>query len=49
MAHQLWDEQKEADLLEQINLELKEAVRYAEQAPFPAAESTLLHVYGENA
>lgn len=47
MEHGLWDEQKEAALLEEVSAEIREAVRYAEQAPYPKPEETLLHVYGD--
>ncbi|MBY9081536.1 thiamine pyrophosphate-dependent dehydrogenase E1 component subunit alpha [Paenibacillus sp. HN-1] len=44
----LWDEDKERDLASQINLELKDAIEYADNAPFPKPEDTLLHVYSES-
>ena len=43
----LWDDEKERDLTAQLNLELKEATEYADQAPYPKPEDTLLHVYAE--
>lgn len=43
----LWDEEKERDLVAQCLLEMKEAIEYADNAPFPKAEDTLLHVYGD--
>lgn len=44
----LWDENKEQDLIAQVNLEIKEATEYADQAPFPKPEDTLRYVYAEN-
>ncbi|MFC7681941.1 thiamine pyrophosphate-dependent dehydrogenase E1 component subunit alpha [Paenibacillus sp. GCM10028914] len=44
----LWDDSKEQDLIAQLNLEIKEATEYADRAPFPKPEDTLLHVYAEN-
>ncbi|MNV46985.1 2-oxoisovalerate dehydrogenase subunit alpha [compost metagenome] len=44
----LWDEDKERDLASQINLELKDAIEYADNALFPKPEDTLLHVYSES-
>ncbi|PZE22027.1 thiamine pyrophosphate-dependent dehydrogenase E1 component subunit alpha [Paenibacillus xerothermodurans] len=43
----LWSDEQEADLLEQLKKEINEATQYAEQAPFPKPEDTLLHVYAE--
>ncbi|GIO30790.1 MULTISPECIES: thiamine pyrophosphate-dependent dehydrogenase E1 component subunit alpha [Paenibacillus] len=45
----IWDEAKEADLLQQIALEIKDATEYADNAPFPKPEDTLLHVYADDA
>ncbi|MCJ8011161.1 thiamine pyrophosphate-dependent dehydrogenase E1 component subunit alpha [Paenibacillus sp. KQZ6P-2] len=44
----IWDETKDADLLEQISLEMKDATEFADQAPYPKPEETLLHVYAED-
>lgn len=44
----LWDEAKERDLAAQFNLELKDAIEYADNAPFPKPEDTLLHVYSDS-
>jgi len=44
----LWDDAKEAALLEEIDRELREAAEYAEQAPYPRPEDTLLYVYGDD-
>lgn len=44
----LWDDNKEQDLVAQLNLEIKEATEYADRAPFPKPEDTLRHVYAEN-
>ncbi|KAA9007449.1 thiamine pyrophosphate-dependent dehydrogenase E1 component subunit alpha [Paenibacillus spiritus] len=43
----LWNEDKERDLVAQCNLEIKEATEYADRAPFPKPEDTLLHVYAD--
>ncbi|WP_025695612.1 thiamine pyrophosphate-dependent dehydrogenase E1 component subunit alpha, partial [Paenibacillus durus] len=43
----LWSEEQERDLAAQCNLDLKEAIEYADNAPFPKPEDTLLHVYSE--
>lgn len=44
----LWDEERDADLAAQLSLELKEATEYADQAPYPKPEDTLLHVYADD-
>ncbi|MDO7905145.1 thiamine pyrophosphate-dependent dehydrogenase E1 component subunit alpha [Paenibacillus sp. JX-17] len=44
----IWDEARDADLAAQIVLELKEAIEYADKAPFPQPEDTLLHVYADS-
>lgn len=44
----IWDETKEADLLEQLALEIKDATEYADNAPFPKPEDTMLHVYADD-
>lgn len=44
----LWDDEQERDFAAQCNLELKEAIEYADNAPFPKPEDTLLHVYSES-
>ncbi|PAD79645.1 MULTISPECIES: thiamine pyrophosphate-dependent dehydrogenase E1 component subunit alpha [Paenibacillus] len=44
----LWDEARDEDLVAQLNLEIKEATEYADRAPFPEPEDTLLHVYAED-
>lgn len=43
----LWDEEQEQQHLAAISAELKAAIEYAEAAPFPKPEDTLLHVYAE--
>ncbi|GAB6990390.1 thiamine pyrophosphate-dependent dehydrogenase E1 component subunit alpha [Paenibacillus pini] len=43
----IWDEAKDVDLIAQLNLEIKEAIEYADNAPFPKPEDTLLHVYAD--
>ncbi|MFH5184824.1 thiamine pyrophosphate-dependent dehydrogenase E1 component subunit alpha [Paenibacillus sp. TAB 01] len=42
----LWSDEQEAELLERIKQEVNEATQYADQAPYPKPEDTLLHVYG---
>jgi 2-oxoisovalerate dehydrogenase E1 component alpha subunit len=44
----LWSDEQESDLAAEYNLELKAAIEYAENAPFPKPEDTLLHVYSES-
>jgi 2-oxoisovalerate dehydrogenase E1 component alpha subunit len=41
------NEELESTLLEEIILEVNEATKYAEKAPFPAPEDALRHVYAE--
>lgn len=43
----LWNDEREAMLLEEIKKEINEATAYAEAAPFPLPEDTLKHVYAE--
>lgn len=43
----LWNEDKENELLEHIAQEVNDATQYAEKAPFPQPEDTLLHVYAD--
>jgi 2-oxoisovalerate dehydrogenase E1 component alpha subunit len=42
----LWSEEQDALLLDEIKKEISEATQYADQAHYPSAEETLLHVYG---
>ncbi|MBE0335964.1 thiamine pyrophosphate-dependent dehydrogenase E1 component subunit alpha [Paenibacillus sp. 23TSA30-6] len=44
----IWDEAKDADLSAELLLEVKEAIEYADNAPFPKPEDTLLHVYADS-
>ncbi|KZE65392.1 2-oxoisovalerate dehydrogenase [Paenibacillus polymyxa] len=44
----IWDEAKDADLSAELLLEVKEAIEYADNAPFPNPEDTLLHVYADS-
>jgi 2-oxoisovalerate dehydrogenase E1 component alpha subunit len=41
------DEAMEKDIHDRVALEVDEGTEYAENAPYPAPESTLKHVYGE--
>jgi len=43
----LWDNEKETELLDELNLEIKEATQYGDMAPFPNPEDTLKFVYAE--
>ncbi|MGO4107376.1 thiamine pyrophosphate-dependent dehydrogenase E1 component subunit alpha [Paenibacillus sp. YAF4_2] len=43
----LWNEELEAELLARIRKVVDEATEYGDNAPFPAPESVLLHVYAE--
>ncbi|MMZ61982.1 2-oxoisovalerate dehydrogenase subunit alpha [compost metagenome] len=45
IENDLWSEEQDGVLLQDIQQQLKEAIMYAEQAPFPKPEDTLLHVY----
>ncbi|CAM3965286.1 thiamine pyrophosphate-dependent dehydrogenase E1 component subunit alpha [Paenibacillus alkaliterrae] len=45
----IWSEALEAELQAKIRKELDEATEYGDKAPFPAPESTLLHVYADDA
>ncbi|MFM1652817.1 thiamine pyrophosphate-dependent dehydrogenase E1 component subunit alpha [Brevibacillus sp. B_LB10_24] len=42
----LLDDTSETELLERVQAEVDEATDYAENAPYPAPESALTHVYG---
>ncbi|WP_328699882.1 thiamine pyrophosphate-dependent dehydrogenase E1 component subunit alpha [Chengkuizengella marina] len=43
----LWSEEQDQQLLEKINEEIKEATKYAEQAPYPKPEEAITHVYAD--
>ncbi|AWB45079.1 2-oxoisovalerate dehydrogenase [Paenibacillus sp. CAA11] len=43
----LWSEEENEQLIQQFNQQLKEAIDYADKAPFPKPEDTLLHVYAD--
>ncbi len=43
----LWSDEREEVLLEEIKQELNDATKYADAAPYPQPEDTLLHVYGK--
>lgn len=45
----LWSEEQEEAYLKEVAQELKEATEYADKAPYPRAEDTLLHVYAGDA
>lgn len=45
----LWNDDMEAELLANIRKALDEATDYADRAPFPTPESTLHHVYANDA
>ncbi|HEX7056090.1 MAG TPA: thiamine pyrophosphate-dependent dehydrogenase E1 component subunit alpha [Bacilli bacterium] len=47
LACGIWDEQKDKELHDRVQKVINEATKYAEQAPYPAPEDTLKHVYGE--
>ena len=44
----IWTEEQEAELTAWIAKQIKEATEYADNAPFPKPEDTLLHVYAED-
>lgn len=45
----IWSEELEVELLAKIRKLLDEATEYGDKAPFPTPESTLLHVYADDA
>ncbi|MFB5675489.1 thiamine pyrophosphate-dependent dehydrogenase E1 component subunit alpha [Paenibacillus terreus] len=44
----IWDEDKDAMLSAELVQEMKEAIEYADRAPYPKPEDTLLHVYADS-
>ena len=44
----IWSEEQDEELTARIRRELDEATKYADEAPFPTPESTLLHVYADD-
>ncbi|WP_274364527.1 thiamine pyrophosphate-dependent dehydrogenase E1 component subunit alpha [Paenibacillus thermotolerans] len=47
IEHGLWDEGKEAALDAELAREIQEATEYADRAPYPEPETTMLYVYGD--
>lgn len=45
IEHGLWSEERDEALLKDIQQQLKDALKAAEDAPYPKPEDTLLHVY----
>ncbi|CAM3565615.1 thiamine pyrophosphate-dependent dehydrogenase E1 component subunit alpha [Marinicrinis lubricantis] len=45
----IWSDDQEEQLIQKFTQEINEATQYAEQAPFPKPEDTLLHVYADDA
>lgn len=43
----LWSDEQEQELQKELDALVKEAIQYAEEAPYPKPEDTLLHVYGD--
>ncbi|ANS74916.1 2-oxoisovalerate dehydrogenase [Paenibacillus yonginensis] len=43
----LWSEEQEEAYVKELSEQLKEAIDYADRAPFPKPEDTLLHVYAD--
>lgn len=43
----IWSEEEDKNLLDEIDATLKDAIEYADRAPYPAPEDTLKHVYAE--
>ncbi|NEW06170.1 thiamine pyrophosphate-dependent dehydrogenase E1 component subunit alpha [Paenibacillus sp. SYP-B3998] len=43
----LWSEEQDRELQDKQKLEVNEATKYADLAPYPKPEDTLLHVYAE--
>lgn len=44
----IWDEDKDALLSAELVQQVKEAIEYADRAPYPQPEDTLLHVYADS-
>lgn len=44
----IWDEDKDAMLSAELVQVMKEAIEYADRAPYPKPEDTLLHVYADS-
>jgi 2-oxoisovalerate dehydrogenase E1 component alpha subunit len=44
----IWSEEQDEQLIEELTAEIKEATEYADKAPFPKPEDTLLHVYADD-
>lgn len=43
----IWSEEMDAELTAALTKEIKEAIEYGDNAPYPKPEDTLLHVYAE--
>jgi 2-oxoisovalerate dehydrogenase E1 component alpha subunit len=43
----IWSEEQDKELQEKHKIEINEATQYADAAPYPRPEDTLLHVYAE--
>lgn len=44
----IWDEQRDQELKAELLQVMKDAIEYADKAPFPRPEDTLLHVYADS-
>ncbi|MFB5759544.1 thiamine pyrophosphate-dependent dehydrogenase E1 component subunit alpha [Paenibacillus medicaginis] len=44
----IWDEQRDQELKTELLQVMKDAIEYADKAPFPRPEDTLLHVYADS-
>ncbi|TYP77847.1 thiamine pyrophosphate-dependent dehydrogenase E1 component subunit alpha [Paenibacillus methanolicus] len=44
----IWNEEKDAELLQKIRAVIDDATEYGDRAPFPQPESVLRHVYAED-
>ncbi|WP_018886318.1 thiamine pyrophosphate-dependent dehydrogenase E1 component subunit alpha [Paenibacillus massiliensis] len=44
----IWDEQRDQELKTELLQVMKDAIEYADKAPFPQPEDTLLHVYADS-
>jgi 2-oxoisovalerate dehydrogenase E1 component alpha subunit len=47
IEHGLWNDEREAALIEAVQQEIHEAAEYAEKAPYSLPEDTLRYVYGD--
>ncbi|MDK8179368.1 thiamine pyrophosphate-dependent dehydrogenase E1 component subunit alpha [Paenibacillus sp. UMB4589-SE434] len=44
----LWSEEQDAELVKELQAQINEATKYAEEAPYPQPEDTYTHVYAQS-